>query len=319
VVRPTDALRLPGYDFVDPGLLAQALTHRSAASLHNERLEFLGDALVNLIVAEALYHHWPKADEGTLTRARAELVRESSLAADRAPARPRRVPGARSRRNEVGRPSPRFDPGRRRRSHHRCDPPGCGLRGLPRRDPAVFEPLIAALPPPNKLGKDAKTRLQEWLQGRQKPLPVYRLIAESGDEHAKQFTVACTVSDPPVECEGEGSSRRAAEQSAAERRAGDDRGLIRHPSDDSRWQAPAGGRIAPMDTSPLPRRPRRRDRPPERGQVDPRQRARRLQDQHHLQPPADHAPSPARHRDVPARDNCSSSTPPACIANRSAR
>jgi len=79
VVR-TDRLRLPGYDFVDPGLLAQALTHRSAAALHNERLEFLGDALVNLFVAEALYTHWPKADEGTLTRARAELVRESSLA-----------------------------------------------------------------------------------------------------------------------------------------------------------------------------------------------------------------------------------------------
>ena len=80
MVRPTDAFRLPGYDFVDPGLLAQALTHRSAAPLHNERLEFLGDALVNLIVAEALYQLWPKADEGTLTRARAELVRESSLA-----------------------------------------------------------------------------------------------------------------------------------------------------------------------------------------------------------------------------------------------
>ena len=62
MVRPTDAFRLPGYDFVDPGLLAQALTHRSAAPLHNERLEFLGDALVNLFVAEALYRRWPRAD-----------------------------------------------------------------------------------------------------------------------------------------------------------------------------------------------------------------------------------------------------------------
>ena len=70
-----------GHRFAAPALLAQALTHRSAGSPHNERLEFLGDALVNLIVAEALYQRWPQADEGALTRARAELVRESSLAA----------------------------------------------------------------------------------------------------------------------------------------------------------------------------------------------------------------------------------------------
>ena len=69
-----------GHAFRDPALLAQALTHRSAGSPHNERLEFLGDALVNQFVAEALYRYWPKADEGALTRARAELVRESALA-----------------------------------------------------------------------------------------------------------------------------------------------------------------------------------------------------------------------------------------------
>ena len=69
-----------GHAFADGDLLQQALTHRSAGSPHNERLEFLGDALVNQFVAEALYRHWPKADEGALTRARAELVRESALA-----------------------------------------------------------------------------------------------------------------------------------------------------------------------------------------------------------------------------------------------
>ncbi len=69
-----------GHVFADPALLAQALTHRSAGSPNNERLEFLGDALVNQFVAEALYRHWPRADEGALTRARAELVRESALA-----------------------------------------------------------------------------------------------------------------------------------------------------------------------------------------------------------------------------------------------
>jgi ribonuclease-3 len=216
VVLPTDGLRLPGYDFVDPGLLAQALTHRSAAPLHNERLEFLGDALVNLIVAEALYGHWPKADEGTLTRARAELVRESSLANV-------------ARQLDLGAHLV-LGPGEMKSGGHRRDSiladaleaiigaihldsgyEACRAAVLP-----WFEDAIAALPPPNKLGKDAKTRLQEWLQGRGKPLPVYRLIGESGDEHAKRFTVACAITDPAIECEGEATSRRAAEQLAAD-------------------------------------------------------------------------------------------------------
>lgn len=79
-----------------------------------------------------------------------------------------------------------------------------------------FESSIDALPPPNKLGKDAKTRLQEWLQARQKPLPTYTLLAESGDDHAKMFRVGCTLADPAMTGEGEGNSRRAAEQLAAE-------------------------------------------------------------------------------------------------------
>jgi ribonuclease-3 len=216
VVRPTDALRLPGYDFVDPGLLAQALTHRSAAPPHNERLEFLGDALVNLFIAEALYKRWPRADEGTLTRARAELVRESSLATI-------------ARTLDLGAHLV-LGPGEMKSGGHRRDSiladaveaivgaihldagfDACRAAVLP-----WFESAIEALPPPNKIGKDAKTRLQEWVQGRGKPLPVYRLMSESGDEHAKIFRVACTLSDPAVECEGEATSRRAAEQLAAD-------------------------------------------------------------------------------------------------------
>ena len=172
---------------------------------------------MNLIVAEALYRHWPKADEGTLTRARAELVRESSLAAI-------------ARRMDLGAHLV-LGPGDMKSGGHRRDSiladavealigaihldagfEACRAAVLP-----WFAPLIDALPPPNKLGKDAKTRLQEWLQGRQKPLPVYRLIGETGDEHAKQFRVSCEISDPPLLCEGEGSSRRAAEQLAAEK------------------------------------------------------------------------------------------------------
>lgn len=205
-----------GYAFADPGLLAQALTHRSAGAPNNERLEFLGDALVNLFVAEALYARWPKADEGALTRARAELVRESSLATI---ARALEIGG----RLTLG-------PGEMKTGGHRRDSiladaleavvaaiyfdagfEGCRAAVLP-----WFVASIEALPPPDKLGKDAKTRLQEWLQARQKPLPAYALLSESGDDHAKVFRVSCTLADPEVSCEGEAGSRRAAEQLAAE-------------------------------------------------------------------------------------------------------
>ena len=197
-------------------LLTQALTHRSAGAPHNERLEFLGDALVNLIVAEALYQYWPHADEGALTRARAELVRESGLAPI-------------ARQLELG-SKLILGPGEMKSGGHRRDSiladalealvaaiyvdadfETCRSVVLP-----WFQPAMEALPPPHKVGKDAKTRLQEWLQGKQKPLPIYALLAESGDDHAKTFLVTCTLQQPPLVSEGQGSSRRAAEQAAAE-------------------------------------------------------------------------------------------------------
>ncbi len=205
-----------GHAFRDPGLLERALTHRSAAVVHNERLEFLGDALVGMIVAETLYMRWPKAVEGELTRARAELVRESALA-------------ALARKLELGQRII-FGPGEMKSGGHRRDSiladvleavvaaiyldagfEACRTAVLP-----WFAEAIEALPPPHKLGKDAKTRLQEWLQGRQHPLPTYVLLAESGEDHAKSFRVSCTLTEPAMIREGEGSSRRAAEQSAAE-------------------------------------------------------------------------------------------------------
>ena len=204
------------HQFAQQGLLSQALTHRSAGAPHNERLEFLGDALVNLIVAEALYQHWPHADEGALTRARAELVRESALA----PIARQLDLGARLT----------LGPGEMKSGGHRRDSiladaleaviaaiyldagfEACRSAVLP-----WFEAAIEALPPPHKVGKDAKTRLQEWLQGKQKPLPVYTLLAESGEDHAKTFHVSCTLQQPPLVTEGAGGSRRAAEQVAAE-------------------------------------------------------------------------------------------------------
>ena len=205
-----------GHRFADPSLLAQALTHRSAGSPHNERLEFLGDALINQFIAETLYRHWPKADEGALTRARAELVRESALAGI-------------ARHLEIGKQlvlgSGEMKTGGHRRDSILAD----ALEALVAAIylDAGFEPcravvlpwfadMIAALPPPNKVGKDAKTRLQEWLQGRQLPLPVYALLHEGGESHARVFRVSCTLAEPVQSTEGEGSSRRAAEQQAAE-------------------------------------------------------------------------------------------------------
>lgn len=210
-VRQRDRI---GHVFADPGLLAQALTHRSAGAPHNERLEFLGDGIVNFLIAEALYLRWPKADEGALTRARAELVREAALA----------VIG---RELQLGERLT-LGPGEMKSGGHRRDSIladaveavvaaiylDAGFEVC--RDVVLpwFEAALAALPV-GKPEKDAKTRLQEWLQARQLPLPGYELILESGDDHAKQFRVGCTLVNPVLRAEGEGSSRRVAEQQAA--------------------------------------------------------------------------------------------------------
>ncbi len=207
------ALRLT-HAFTHQGLLEQALTHRSAGAPHNERLEFLGDGIVNLMIAEALFMRWPKADEGALTRARAELVREASLATI-------------ARRLDLG-SQLTMGPGEMKSGGHRRDSiladalealvaaiyldtgfEACRAVVLP-----WFEDALAALPV-GKPEKDAKTRLQEWLQSKQRPLPLYELISESGDDHAKQFVARCTLSEPPLAAEGEGTSRRIAEQAAA--------------------------------------------------------------------------------------------------------
>nr|WP_218848008.1 MULTISPECIES: ribonuclease III [Xanthomonas] len=203
-----------GHRFADPQLLAQALTHRSAGAPHNERLEFLGDSIVNQLIAEALYRRWPKADEGALTRARAELVREASLATI-------------GRQLELGERLT-LGPGEMKSGGHRRDSiladaveavvaaiyldagfEACRAVILP-----WFETALAALPV-GKPEKDAKTRLQEWLQARQRALPAYELISETGDEHAKLFRVRCVLAEPALTTEGEGTSRRLAEQQAA--------------------------------------------------------------------------------------------------------
>lgn len=204
-----------GHDFADPALLAQALRHRSAGVPHNERLEFLGDSIVNMLVAQTLFARWPKADEGALTRARSALVCEGALAVI-------------ARTLELG-PRLVLGPGELKSGGFRRDSiladaveavvaaiyldagfEGCRQVVLP-----WFEASIAALPATGKPEKDPKTRLQEWLQARHRSLPAYELISETGDDHAKHFHVRCTLVDPTLVSEGEGTSRRLAEQQAA--------------------------------------------------------------------------------------------------------
>ena len=204
--------------FADPELLAQALRHRSSGAPHNERLEFLGDALLNCIIAQELFLRFPKVDEGALTRARAELVRESALV------QVGQILGI-SEHLTLG-------PGEMKAGGHR--------RGSIIADAvealigAVFldsgndmsvthafvmhywEPLVAVMPSPSKIEKDPKTRLQELLQGRSLDLPVYELVAETGPDHARQFEVTCTVAQFNIETRATASSRRGAEQMAAD-------------------------------------------------------------------------------------------------------
>jgi ribonuclease-3 len=203
-----------GHAFGDTELLQRALTHRSAGSRNNERLEFLGDALVNLIVAEALYQRWPRADEGDLTRARAALVREASLA-------------GLARSLELG-DLLELGPGELKSGGFRRDSIladafealvaavylDAGFEAVRERVLSWYGPMLAELPK-GGAEKDPKTRLQEWLQARQLPLPEYRLVSSDGEDHDKTFHVLCALGAPAVERTAQGSSRRQAEQAAA--------------------------------------------------------------------------------------------------------
>ncbi|MCC7412813.1 MAG: ribonuclease III [Gammaproteobacteria bacterium] len=206
-----------GYRFRDPALLATALTHRSAGRPHNERLEFLGDSLLGLIVAEALFRRFPRADEGQLTRSRATLVRRETLASV-------------ARDLDLGE-SLHLGEGERKSGGWRRDSTLANALeaivgavyldgGLERCREVVLDMLGDRLmeTSPEGPAKDAKTRLQEYLQARGLPPPSYDTVAVEGEPHAQQFTVSCHAPDidlPPVLARG--SSRRRAEQAAAAR------------------------------------------------------------------------------------------------------
>lgn len=203
-----------GYQFSDETLLLRALTHRSAGGAHNERLEYLGDAALSLVVAEALYLRLPDAPEGHLSRLRASLVRRSSLAEI---ARDLGFP----RRLRLG--SGELKSGGFRRDSILADAFEAvlgaiyldgGLDALRAVVLRLYGQRLEALPAHEEL-KDPKTLLQEKLQARGLPLPLYRVDAVEGEDHCQQFTVACRVEGVPGEVIGVASSRRGAEQEAA--------------------------------------------------------------------------------------------------------
>ncbi|MGH8441871.1 MAG: ribonuclease III [Nevskiaceae bacterium] len=204
-----------GYRFHDPQLLARALTHRSAAAPHNERLEFLGDGLINFVVAEALYRARPQAEEGDLSRLRASLVCEESLA---------RLAAELELGELLTLGGGALKSGGFRRAPILADTleavlGAVFLDGGFDAGRAAVEHILAAplaqLPDAASL-KDAKTRLQEFLQGAGRPLPLYELLSSEGPEHRPSFTVSCRLADGDEQTQGQAASRRSAEQLAAE-------------------------------------------------------------------------------------------------------
>lgn len=199
--------------FGDPALLETALTHRSASRSHNERLEFLGDALLGFVIAEVLYERFPTADEGGLTRARASLVNGETLAAI---AREHAL-GERIRLGEG-----ELKSGGWRRDSILANAVEAiaaavyldgGLEACRREILRWYAERLAAVNP-GAHPKDAKTELQEYLQARRRALPTYRTVEEAGPPHRRLFRIECQIEGyPPVTAES--SSRRGGEQDAA--------------------------------------------------------------------------------------------------------
>ncbi len=203
-----------GYEFRDESLLERALTHRSAPGRSNERLEFLGDAVLDTVISDMLLAARPASEEGELSRLRSRLVRDRALAG-------------------IARDCGLGDhialgPGEKKSGGFRRDSIladafeallGAIFRdgGYAAADTVVrrlFAAPLAALPEGEAL-KDAKTRLQEWLQARGLALPVYELVAASGRPHEQVFEVSCSLGQPDVQRRASAASRREAEQAAA--------------------------------------------------------------------------------------------------------
>jgi ribonuclease-3 len=206
--------RTLGYSFRDEELLASSLTHRSAGSRHNERLEFLGDSCLNFVIARELFERVTRADEGDLSRLRASLVKGACLA---------------ELAKEIGLGdrlklgSGELKSGGYRRESILADALEAvfgailldgDIQAASRVILALYRHRLSNLPKSDDL-KDPKTRLQEWLQSRNIPLPVYEVDEIQGAAHNQRFSMSCRVDSLEQSTSGRGTSRRKAEQAAA--------------------------------------------------------------------------------------------------------
>ena len=203
-----------GHDFRQPELLRQALTHRSFSADHNERLEFIGDSVLNCAIALALYRRFPQMPEGELSRLRASLVNKETLhrlAQSLDLGRSVRLGAGEQRSGGASRPSILADTLE-------------ALFGAILLD-AGFDLALAAVLrvyqqeldrlDPGELTKDPKTRLQELLQAKRLPVPEYAILNVKGQDHLQSFEVVCRIAALGIEATGTGASRRSAEQAAA--------------------------------------------------------------------------------------------------------
>lgn len=204
-----------GYRFRNAALLDQALTHRSYGSPHNERLEFLGDGVLDCVVAELLYDRFPSLSEGKLTHLRAGLVREETLR-DRAQklALGEQLHLGEGELSSPGGPRPSILADAMEAVFGAVLLDG-GYDAARSVVLVVYREMLEQLDP-ERTGKDPKTRLQEYLQGRHRPLPEYRVTATRGAAHLQTFDVECVVVELGLRSTGNGTSRQRAEQQAAE-------------------------------------------------------------------------------------------------------
>lgn len=203
-----------GYEFTESKLLQQALTHRSASGNHYERLEFLGDSILSMVIAEALYTQFPKEDEGDLSRMRASLVCGPMLATlaksfdlgNHLQLGPGELKSGGFRRESILSDAVESIIGA---MYLDSDVETCKQVVL-----SWFQPYLQDIKP-GISQKDPKTQLQERMQARQNALPIYEVVAKQGQAHNQQFTVSCSIEQLDQPVQGSGTSRRKAEQAAA--------------------------------------------------------------------------------------------------------
>lgn len=203
-----------GHQFKDVALLQQALTHRSHSTSHNERLEFLGDSILNCVVASILFETFDRIDEGDLSRVRANLVKQQSLfeiAQKMELSQFLRLGEGELKSGGFRRPSILADTLEALFGAIYLD---AGFEAARAVIKALYAPILATVDP-TTLGKDAKTLLQEFLQSKKIALPQYNVVATHGAAHNQEFEVECLVPKLEIQVFGTGGSRRAGEQAAA--------------------------------------------------------------------------------------------------------